>query len=51
MNEAEEIRKPERGLIAAVLRRDPDLLNGIPADDLSVIHRSAIWSASGDGEI
>ena len=38
MNETEEeIRKLERELIAAILRRDSDFLNDILADDLSVI--------------
>lgn len=38
MNESErEIRKLERELIEAILRRDSDFLNDILADDLSVI--------------
>jgi hypothetical protein len=37
MNEVEEIRKLERELIEAILRRDSDFLNDILADDLSVI--------------
>jgi ketosteroid isomerase-like protein len=37
MNETEEIRKIERELIEAILRRDSAFLNDILADDLSVI--------------
>ena len=37
MNESEEIKKLERELIEAILRRDSDFLDDILAEDLSVI--------------
>ena len=37
MNEIEEIKKLERELIAAILRRDSGFLNDILADELSAI--------------